>query len=87
MHAFVDRILMRTGKGCKYQLAAVRMAGMNVHLCAPLVNLADLLDILNRKLRIDPLRKHIIGDIQNVHISGPLSVAKQRPFHTVCSCQ
>ena len=80
-HAFVDSILMRTGKCGKHQLSRIRVTFRDVHLGAALVHLRDGADIFDVQLRIDSLREHIISQSQNIYIACPLSVAKQGSLH------
>ena len=87
MHSLVDSILMGTGECSKYQLSSVRMTRIDMHLCAALVNLRDLLDVADLKLRIDSLREHIVGDGQDIHVSGTLTISEQGSLNAVSACK
>ena len=87
MHSLVDSILMGAGECSKYQLSSVRMTRIDMHLCATLVNFRDLLDIADLKLRIDSLREHIVGDGQDIHVAGTLTVSEQSSFNAVSACK
>ena len=81
LYTLIDGILMRSGEGCKYQLAGIRMSGVNLHLTASLIYFNTLVHMLNGQLRINALGEHVIGYIHDVHIAGPLTVAEQSTLH------
>ena len=85
LHTLVDRILMRTGKCCKYQLSCIWMTGRDLHLGTPLINLSQLADIFHLKLGINSLGKHIISQCKNIDITGTLTVSKQSTLNSVRS--
>lgn len=87
MHSLVDGILMGAGERSKYQLSSVRMTRIDMHLCAALVNLRDLLDVADLKLRIDSLGEHIVGNGQDIHVAGTLTVSEQGSFNAVSACK
>ena len=86
LHTLVDRILMRTGKSCKYQLSCIWMTGRDLHLGTPLINLSQLADIFYLKLRINSLGKHIISQGKDIYITGTLTVSEQGSLYPVCTC-
>ena len=87
LHTLVDCILMRTGECGKYELTCIRMSRIDVHLCATLVNLCDLTDVLDIQLRIDSLREHVVSQSQDIYITGTLTVSEQSSLYTVCACK
>ena len=54
------------------------MALIDTHLGALLAHFHDLIDILKVQLGIDTLGEHVVGDCQDIDITGPLAVAKKR---------
>jgi hypothetical protein len=76
---------MGTGKGGEDKLSRIRMTRINLHLGAALVYLCDFLFIADIKSRFYALRIHVVGNRQDIHVSGPFSVSEQRSFHTVGS--
>ena len=85
LHSFVNCILMRSGKCGKYQFTGIWMAHRYIHLAASFVYFFDLCYIFNIEFRIDSLGKHIVGNGQNIQISGSLPVSKQSSLHTIRS--
>ena len=75
-NALVDRILMRTGECSKHKLTRIWMTRMDRNLAASFVNFNDFIDMFNVQLRINALRKHVIRNIQNIHITGTFTVSE-----------
>ena len=61
------------------------MTHINTHLATTLIDFHDFLHVLDLKLGIDSLRKHIVSHRQNIHITGTFSIAQKSAFHTVCT--
>ena len=74
---------MGTGKGGKYQLPGIRMPWIHLHLRTALAHLCDGLDIFNLQFRIDALREHVVGNVQDIHITGALSISQKRSLHAL----
>ena len=83
----VDRILVGAREGGKHELARVGMALIHAHLVAALIDVDDLIDILDIQPGVDALGEHIVGDREQVHIHGALTVAQKRPLHALCAGQ
>ena len=73
---------MGTGECGKYQLSCIRMSRIHRHLGTALADLRNLFDILNFQSGIYPLGEHIVCNIQNIDVTGTLSVAEQRSLDT-----
>lgn len=82
-----DGILMRTGEGCKHQVARIGMAVMHLHAGAFFINFTDLTDVGEIQLRVHALGIHIHRDIHDVRIARAFAVSKEGPFHTLRACQ
>ena len=78
---------MRAREGREHQLARIRMSRMYLHLAAPLVDLDALIYMLDGQRRIDSLGKHVVGNVHDIHVTGPLTVAEQCAFHALRSRQ
>ena len=76
LNALVDSILMRTGKCGKYQLTGIGVSRVDIHLTASFINLDNIVDALQVKLRIYALREHVVGNGQNIHVTGALTVTE-----------
>ena len=87
LHTLVDRILVRSGKGGKYQLSGIWVANMNRNLCTTLADLNHFIDIFQVQFRIDALRKHIVGNRRNIYVSGTLPISKQSSFDPIAASQ
>ena len=87
VHAFGNGILMRTGKSGENQSATVRTSLINLHSRKLLILLTNMGHMGKVQIWLHTLGVHIKSQRHNVHISGTLSVSKQRTFNTVCACQ
>ena len=56
MHALGDGILMGAGKGCEYQLAAIRLPRRDFHICKLFVHFHDMRQIRKIQLRVHTMR-------------------------------
>ncbi len=82
LHAFVDCVLMGAGESGKYQIARIGVAGMHLHFGALFIYLADMAYIAEIQFRIHTLGIHIHGYVHDIRISGTLTIAEERTFHT-----
>ena len=86
-HALGNRILMRAGECCKYQLTGIRLACMDLHARHALIHLNELRHTREIKLRIHAEREHIHGNRHDIRIACTLAIAKECSFDTVCTGQ
>src|SRR3954452_1181289 len=84
-HAFLDRVLVRTGERRVDEVAYVRVTRMDGQAIAVLRHAAQLVDIGDVQTWIDALRKEIHPQGDHVYVTGALTVAKQRAFDTICA--
>ena len=61
------------------------MTRRNAHLCATLVNLFNLFDVMEIKLWVNALRPHIECKSDDVNIARSLAVAEQCALNSVCT--
>ena len=87
MHALRNGILMGAGEGCKYQLPCIRLSHVYLHTGTALVYFHDTRHVGEVQLRINPHGIHVHCQGDDIHISGTLSIAEQRPLDAVCTCQ
>ncbi len=83
LHALVDRILMRAGKGSIDQFADIRVTLGDRHFVGIFVDGLDALDIGAIQFRVHALSIHVQRQRHHVHIARALAIAKQRAFDTV----
>src|SRR3954471_8380896 len=84
-HAFLHRVLVRTGERRVDEVAYVRVPRMDGQAIAVLRHPAQLVDIGDVQTWIDALRKQIHRQGDHVHITGALTVPKQRALDTICA--
>ena len=68
---------MGTGKSGEYQLARIGMSCINRHLAASFIYFNNFIDMLNVQFGIDSLGKHVVGNREQIHVSGAFSVSEQ----------
>src|SRR3954465_2890970 len=84
-HAFLDRVLGRTGERRVDEVAYVRVPRMDGQAIAVLRHPAQLVDIGDVQTWIDALRKEIHRQGDHVHVTGSLTIAKQCALDTICA--
>ena len=83
VEALVDGVLMATGERGVHQIAAVRMALVHTELVAVLDRAADLVDVGEVDLRIDPATEQVHAERHQADIAGSLAVAEQATLDAV----
>ena len=76
VHAFGNRILMGTGKCCKYKCSTVWASFVDFHSCTLFVYFTDMRHIGEIKFRIYTLGIHIHAQCNDVYITCTLTVSK-----------
>ena len=84
---FLNRVLMRAGKGGKHQFTGVRVARRNRQLITLLDHLHYLFHLAKLKARRNTLGVEIERQRHQIGITGALAVAKQAAFNPLCACQ
>ena len=64
---------MRSGKGCVDQFTHIRMALGDLQLVGIFIDLFDAVDVSDIQHRVHALRVHVQGQIDDIHIAGPLA--------------
>ena len=69
---------MRPAESGENQLAGVGLAGRHLHARAPLVDVADGVDVGQIEPGVNAVRVEVQGDRDEVEIAGALAVAEER---------
>ena len=83
LHALVDGVLVRAGKGGVDQFADIGMALRDLQLVRIFVDVLHPVDVGAVELGIDALRVHVERQRHDVDIAGALAIAEQRAFDAV----
>ena len=83
VHALLDGVLVRAGKGGEDQVAGIGMALVDRQLVAVLGDLADLGDVGEVDHGIDALGVEVQAQGDQVDVAGALAVAEQRALDAV----
>ena len=78
---------MGAGKGGKYQITRIRSSLMYLHACENLICLSYFGYAAEIKSRFHTMTEHIHCNCDQIHITGSLSVSKERALHPVGSGQ
>ncbi len=60
---------------------------MDRYFAASFIHFDNIVNFFYVQFGINPLGKHIISNVQDIHIARPLPIAKQRAFYPLRSCQ
>ena len=58
---------------------------MNRNLTTSFIKFNNLIHMFNLKFRINTLRKHIISNGKNIHITGSLTITKKSSLYSLCA--
>ncbi len=83
IHAFCDRVLMRTRKRREHQFPRVRLTGRNLHARKFFVRGGKIGHIRKIQPRLHPLRIHVHGERDKIAVARALAVSEQRAFHAI----
>src|SRR5450756_1735534 len=83
LHAFLDRVLVRAREGRVYEVTHVWVARFHGQAVAVLGDTAQGVDIADVKLRVHALAEQVAGEVDDVHIAGPLAVTEKRSLYAI----
>ena len=83
LHTLCDCVLVRTGESREHERAAVRLAGIYLHIGEFFVFFHQLGHIRKVKTGVHALREHIQRKRDYIHVTRAFAVAEQRAFHPV----
>ena len=81
LETFIDRILVRTGKGGIHQAAGIGVADVDRDPGVLLAYRDDPVEVVEIKARINALAEHVQGQVENIDVAGPFAVAEQGALH------
>src|SRR6185295_9520667 len=83
--AFLDSVLVRTGKSREHEFTTVRMARVDWQLVAVLDGADNRIDVRKIQSGIDTLAVEIQCQSHKVDVTRALAVAEQASFDTICT--